>query len=127
MKHTFTLTVEIDPKWIDYLTQGNDIFASSRAGYWLRGAEHDPELGWLVWEDDEKCHHGEEPNRVTAYKAWKSGEALPEHWFRLDRAAAIRAWEEGVKRWGITWYEDVDGRLEDVVVQLALLGEIRYG
>lgn len=127
LKHTFTLTVEIDPKWIDYLTQSNDIFTQSRAGYWLRGVEHNKERGWLVWEDDEKCRFGQEPNREAAIHEWALGNPLPEHWFRLDRAAAIRAWEEGVKRWGITWYEDVDGRLEDVVVQLALLGEIRYG
>ena len=49
----------------------------------------------------------------------RAGEPLPKRWFRLDRAAALRAWEEGVKRWGAAWYEDVDANREDVVVQLA--------
>ena len=127
-EHTFTITVTINPSWIEYLTKYPDIFDSNAAGYWLRGAEHDPELGWLCWEDDEKCAHGEEPNRVEAYEAWKARlDPLPHGWFRLDRAAAIRAWEEGVKRWGVDWYEKADSTSQDVVVQLALLGEVRYG
>lgn len=127
LKHTFELTVEIDPSWFEYLTVHLDIFASTRAGYWLRGVENLPGLGWLCWEDDWKCHQGHEPNREAALKAWQAGAPLPEHWFKLDQDAAIRAWEEGVKRWGVDWYENVDGQREDVVVQLALLGEIRYG
>lgn len=126
LKHTFTLTVEIDPNWVEYLTSGNDIFDRNRAGYWLRGVDSD-DAGWLCWEDDEKCRHGEEPNLKEALRAWQAGEPLPPHWFRLDRAATLRAWEEGVKRWGVDWYEEVDGSREDVVVQLALLGEVRYG
>jgi hypothetical protein len=34
---------------------------------------------------------------------------------------------EGVKRWGESWYVDGDGPRYDVAVQLALLGEERYG
>jgi hypothetical protein len=127
LKHTFSLTVEIDEGWIDYLVQSNDIFNGNRAGYWLRGVEFEPELGWLCWEDDEKHRWRNEPNRQGALKAWREGKPLPEHWFRLDRAAALRAWEEGVKRWGVDWYEQVDASVEDTVVQLALLGETRYG
>ena len=126
-KHTFTITVEVNSSWVEYLTEYGDIFASDRAGYWLRGVEHESALGWLCWEDDEKCRPGKEPNRQAALTAWRAGEPLPKRWFRLDRAAALRAWEEGVKRWGVAWYEDVDANREDVVVQLALLGETRYG
>ena len=53
--------------------------------------------------------------------------SLDQETSRLDRAAALRAWEEGAKRWGVAWYEDVDANREDVVVQLALLGETKYG
>lgn len=125
-EHTFTITVTINPQWIEYLTKYPDIFDSNRAGYWLRGVEHNI-TGWLVWEDDEKCKPGDEPNRAEALREWMLGNPLPEHWYRLDRAAAIRAWEEGVKRWGVDWYEEADSTREDVVVQLALLGEVRYG
>lgn len=126
--HTFTLTVEVDPNWVDYIIKDVGIFLTSCAGYWLRGVEKDIDGGgWLVWEDDEKCKWGKEPDREEALRAWRANESLPPHWFRLDLAAALKAWEEGVKRWGVDWYEQVDARREDVVVQLALLGEVRYG
>jgi len=128
ISHTFTLTVEVDPFWIAYLTHYPDIFASNYVGYWLRGVENLPDLGWLCWEDDEKGrYHGTEPNRKEALRAWQAGEPLPKHWFRLDRAAALRAWEKGVEHWGATWYEDADASSYDAVIQLALLGEIKYG
>jgi hypothetical protein len=127
VKHTFTLTVDVNDDWIEYTMRYSDIFSSSCAGYWLRGVALGPQ-GWLVWEDDDKCQSGQEPNREIAMKAWElDANPLPEHWFRLDRAAAIRAWEEGVKRWGVDWYEEADAQREDVVLQLALLGEVRYG
>jgi hypothetical protein len=125
--HTFSVTVEIDPFWVEYLTQNVDIFGQQYVGYWLRGVERDPDLGWLVWEDDERHEWGFEPNRMAARNAWREGQPLPEGWYRLDRAAAVRAWEEGVKRWGVGWYAEVDAPREDLVVQLALLGEVRYG
>ena len=124
--HTFLFTVQVDPFWVEYLTQYNDVFNRGSAGYWLRGVERS-ELGWLCWEDDEQHRHGDEPDLEEALRAWVAGEPLPPHWFRLDRAAALRAWEEGVKRWGVDWYEQVDADREDAVLQLALLGEMRYG
>jgi hypothetical protein len=129
VQHTFSLTVAIDPFWVEYLTQNVDIFGQQYAGYWLRGVEHDPELGWLVWEDDERHRNGDEPNRREALEVWIWGKGLPlpKGWYRLDRVAAVRAWEEGVKRWGVGWYAEVDAPREDLVVQLALLGEVRYG
>jgi len=125
--HTFSLTVQVAEFWINYVTQCSDLFLTSYAGYWLRGVEHDNERGWLVWEDDEKCRHGKEPQSKEALAAWRSGAELPPHWFRIDRSTALRAWEEGVKRWGVGWYEDADAASYDIVLQLALLGEERYG
>jgi hypothetical protein len=126
--HTFTVTTAVDPFWVEYLTQNTDIFIRQYAGYWLRGVEHDQKLGWLCWEDDEQHRRGEEPDRAEAFRAWREPDAkLPDGWFRLDRATALRAWEEGVKRWGIDWYDKTDAQREDVVVQLAMLGEVRYG
>lgn len=126
INHTFSVTVAVDPDWISYLTQYNDIFGHGYAGYWLRGVERD-DNGWLCWEDDEQHACGEEPNLVEALEAWRSDMPLPKGWFRLDHAMALRAWEEGVKRWGVDWYEDTDADREDTVLQLAMLGEIRYG
>ena len=127
--HTFSMTVAIDPFWVEYLTQNNDIFGKMYAGYWLRAVAHDPERGWLCWEDDEQHRRGEEPGRAQAMEAWVWGKGLPlpNGWYRLDRAAALRAWEAGIKRWGVGWYAQVDAQCEDIVLQEALLGEVRYG
>jgi hypothetical protein len=85
LKHTFTITVDVDPQWVSYITQHSDIFGRPYyAGYWACGVAHDLELGWLVYE------HGDEGCQDET-----------ENWYRLDRAAALRMWEEGVKRFGV--------------------------
>lgn len=122
-----TVTVTVDEDWIEFLTKHPDIFGRDYCGYWLRGVEHDDERGWLVWEDDEEHRKGDEPGAAEAVAAWQAGEALPEGWYRLDRALAIKAWGEGVKRSGVDWYENGDGVAYDCAVQMALLGEVRYG
>lgn len=130
VKHTFSITVEIDPQWVTYVTQHPDIFGRPYyAGYWARGVDHDPDLGWLVWEHDDQFVHDEEPGLAEAHLAWREGRPLPPRWYRLDRAAALRMWEEGVKRFGVGWYDsnEHDGGMEDVLLQLTLLGEERYG
>ncbi len=127
LKHTFTLTVEVDSFWVQYLTGHTDIFGQQYVGYWLRGVDRHPERGWICWESDDQHRHGDEPNREEAVRSWALGQPLPKGWYRLDRAAALRAWEEGVKRWGVDWYENTDAAREDVVIQLSLLGEVRYG
>lgn len=127
--HTFTVTVEIDPEWVTYVTKYSDIFGRHYyAGYWACGVAHDPELGWLVFEHADELDATVD-GRTAAEAAWRAGLPLPERWYRLDRAAAIRMWEEGVKRFGVGWYDspEHDGAMEDVLLQLALLGEERYG
>lgn len=128
-KVTVKVEVEIEvpyEDWIQYLTECTDIFMSGYCGQWLRGVDRD-ETGWLTWEDDEDHRNGEEPDREEALRAWKAGEALPAHWFRLDRAAAIKAYVIGVQKWGVNWFEDKgDAGTYDVVIQRALLGEYRY-
>jgi hypothetical protein len=121
-----TITSVVDPMWIEFCTRDTDLFLRTYCGYWLRGVERDDALGWLVWEDDEKCAMGKEPNRAKAVAAWRAGSALPDHWFRLNVDAAKRAWVEGVKWRGEKWYEDGDANAYDYVLQQALFGEQRY-
>ena len=128
LKHTFTLTVDVDPQWIEYIMQEPDIFGRPYyAGYWAFGVARDRELGWLVYEHDEDRPTAGKCERMEAL--WRAGEPLPARWYRLDRAAALRMWEEGVKRYGVGWYDDDghDGAREDELLQLTLLGEVRYG
>ena len=130
LKHTFSITVEIDPRWVDYITNGSDIFSRPHyAGYWACGVANAPALGWLVAECDENERFPSEYEDERVEALWRAGKDLPPRWYRLDRAAALRMWEEGVKRYGVGWYGDPkhDGGMEDGLLQLALLGEVRYG
>ncbi len=127
MTDTATVTSDVDPEWVEYCTQYADLLERDHCGYWLRGVERDDALGWLTWEDDEQHSPGEEPEREAAIAAWRAGAELPKGWYRLDRDAAVKAWGAGVKKWGVDWYEDADAHSYDCVIQMALLGEHRYG
>ena len=120
--------VEVPVKdWIEFLTQNNDIFMSNYCGYWMRGVDQDDEYGWLVWEHDDVSKRGMEPDLDEATKLWKTNQPLPQGWFRLNRDLAIAAYKEGVKRWGVEWFDEGDAGRYDVCIQLAMLGEVRYG
>lgn len=124
---TATITSTVNPGWIDLCTKETDLFMSTHCGYWLRGAERDPAIGWLVWESLAKPPFDKEPGREKALAAWRAGKPLPKGWYRLDHETAVRAWGEGVKWRGEKWYENGDANAYDYVLQMALLGEERYG
>jgi hypothetical protein len=129
-KVTVTLEVEVNPDWIEFVTHYPDIFMTDHCGYWMYGMEQEDELGWLVHEHDE-MHSVREiadhPEYPAIVKAWREGKELPDNWFRLNKETAIKAWAEGVKRYGMDWYETGDAITYDVVLQMAILGEVRYG
>jgi hypothetical protein len=118
----------VDQRWIDFVFS-EEVFSWNVCGYWARGVAwgQADEVGWLLWEAVEKRRLGHEDGRADALRAWDEGRELPRHWYRLDLHAAARAWGIGVKRWGERWYEEGDNTRYDVVLQLALLGEVRYG
>ncbi len=123
---TIQIETKVDPLWIETCLS-SDIFRHEYSGYWACGVEFDEKLGWLLFEHgDEKPPPAKVPAKVL--EAWRTGRGPSQgRWHRLDRAAAIRAWEAGVRRGGERWYEDGDGSTYDVAVQMALLGEVRYG
>jgi len=130
-KSTVTVQIEsvVDEEWIDFVVGNVDIFGHGYIGYWAEDIEHERELGWLVFEDEEGPNEHEkltdkELDRVKAL--WREGKKLPEGWFRLNRDACIKAWAEGVKRWGEKWYSEGNAHRYDYVIQMALLGEHRY-
>ncbi len=130
--HIASLTMEVKvPKedWINFLTRYNDVFGKNYIGYWARGIKRNNDLGWLLWVDDEKHDFGEEPDLEKATQAWEAKTELPPNWHRLDQELAIRAYLAGVKRWGEDWFDGDHGDAlgYDVVIQLALFGEVRYG
>ncbi len=112
-------------EFVLYLVHANDFFRLGEGGYWAQGVRVD--AGWLVFEcDDHRANQTEIDEAVRAHEAAKP---LPEGWHLLDRAAAGKAYDEAVKKWGIDWFTDgrTDGGRYDVAVQLALLGEVCFG
>ena len=110
---------------MELVTKYLDIFRNDHCGYWLRAIAHD-DGGWLVWEDDEEHLLGQEPNADVAKSSWERRVPLPLGWYYLDTVAASKAYDIGVLQWGENWYEEGDSDDFDVVIQLALLGEVRY-
>lgn len=115
-----------------------DVLIHGFSGYWLRGVTRDPELGWLCydfesfWNDrNASDSFGIPSEEDEVFKpivaAWRAGEELPEHVYRLDRAAALRALQYAVERWGLDFYDNTDYGELDCAVQHALLGEVIYG
>jgi hypothetical protein len=119
--------------WVKYCTTNNDLFMTSYCGYWLGGLEFDNAIGWLCYVSMEI--DGEpsvrEVDKLPRYsdivQAWENNKDLPNGFYRLDKAAAIRAFKAGIEHSGVNWYENADSREYDYVIQMALLGEIRYG
>ena len=112
-------------QWADMVLKSNELFQTDYCGYWLRGVQHNA-AGWLVWEDDEQHAYGQEPNRSAAEKAWLAGAKLPQGWYKLDAGFVQQAWLIGVRLAGEWWFEEGDSIVYDTVMQLTLLGEVRY-
>lgn len=121
--------IDVDQDWIDMLVHGSSVFATNQCGYWMYGMEHSHVLGWLCFEHDEETIGtvSSNPEYKHIVKLWKEGKPLPEKWFRLNLDAATKAYAEGCKRAGINWYEHSDATEYDIVIQMVLLGEVRYG
>lgn len=67
------------------------------------------------------------PSHLAATRAWKAGEELPSGYFALDRDTALSAFAHGVKRHGVEGAFGADANELDAMIQLAGLGEVRYG
>lgn len=130
MKTTVTVEIEVPQEWIYLCTGSNDLFRRDHSGYWAHGCERNSELGWLVYVHPEEAGAPPESSEeAAAGKLWRGHGRLPPGFYQLDTNAAIRAFEEGCKRFGVGWFQDgkTDATTYDVVVQLALLGEVVYG
>lgn len=117
-----------EEEWLKFILDFDDIFMTNYCGYWMRGMEWDKKLGWLVFEHGGEVRAPKETNN-DVMELWRSGKPLPKRWHRLDRAAVVRAYAEGVLLKGANWYEaaDTDATTYDVVIQRALFGEEKYG
>lgn len=147
---TVTYGVMVPRKsWVEYLTLHSDIFSSDYIGYWAYGERPvipDGDLDrtrWLVFENEgvpsmatrsgaQAClarYDAAKAAALAAREPVKSpDEFLPNGVFLLDAEAAIRAYTLGCAKWGADWFDRKgDALTYDVVIQLALLLEVRYG
>lgn len=120
-----TIESTVDPVFIQHCNTV-DIFHKNTIGYWACGMLYEPELGWLIYE-----HSGERNAPLdpppNVMKAWRNGKVLPKRWHQINAAAISKAWAEGVKLHGEKWYANGDAHSTDSALQLAILGEFRYG
>lgn len=121
MKVSFTHEVEIPESWISFCL--GEVFERRYCGYWLFGFEYDAILGWLTYESDSRPT---DDDAAPALRQFQTGKVDLAHWQILNRDVAIKAYIEGVKRFGEAWYEKAYASDYDVVIQLALLGEVKY-
>lgn len=127
--------VVVPEDWLEY-AEHSDLLSTDYSGYWAFGVERDDKLGWLIYAGGQGDHGeagiGARPgpkSEKLALERWRSGGVLPKCFYKLDREALKKAFAEGCKRWGVDWMDGEHGDAVgyDVVVKLALLGEIVYG
>ena len=123
VRKSLRLELEISSDWIDYCIKHNDLFFSSCIGYWAYGISVAD--GWLVFDTE----HGAERQDIEAERAYLSGAPLPDGYYLINQELTIRAWEEGVKLYGLDWYNSgkTDATTYDVIIQKALFGDVKYG
>ena len=128
---TYTVELEVDSGWVEFVTGGPegfvDVFLGGHCGYWLEGINHEAALGWLAYEFGALDRHATQSEKEEATRAWLVGAKMPKHFHTLSIQTARESWTEGVKRDGLEWYENGDGGTYDAALQMALLGELVYG
>lgn len=123
-----TVRVVVDPGWVTYVTGGDegykDVFMYGASGFWAKRLAWDKERGFLVTDEETYI-----PPHVIkeVIRKWKAGEQIPEGFYAFDKALAGKAWIEGMKVNGASWYEDGDADDYDNAIQRALFGEVAYG
>jgi len=128
--YTVTVDLPIPDEWFEFC-YAFDLFEKNYCGYWMFGIEHDDKLGWLVFETG-----GEEmPDEDMIFLAtfiwkrnhFKGAPDLPEGFMSLTDEVMARAYQIAVEKWGISWEDNADALTYDYIIQMALLGETRYG
>lgn len=132
-KKVIKVEVEVPQEdWIDYVTKEVDIFMTGYIGYWGRGYPVEvrgEQVCWIVVEfEDHETRKQLDKMGEEAVRCFRDGLPMPERCHVLDEKMAIKAFEEGCKKWGADWFEDKgDANTYDWVLQQAMLGEQRYG
>lgn len=85
--------------------------------------------GLLIVEPDGPDPEEDRDEYRQAKRTWKAGEPPPNGFHVIDRDVCLKAFCEGVKRYGLAWqdYDRCDGWTYLYVLQMALWNEKRYG
>lgn len=112
-----------------YFDEDGQIFQLRHgAGYWLYGVEYHKKRGWLAFEFDENVFDPMNTKQhVAAIRAWKKGEALPPHYFALTPEVVAKVFDNGLRKWGEDWIDEIDLPSAEEALQGTILGELRYG
>lgn len=118
----------VEPEWVDFLINYNDIFFHDYIGYWACGVQFRKGIGWLAYEQHDEMHPTYAQERA-GLDAWDRDGELPEHFFAIDKAFAEKSYKKGVEKFGTNWYDrpESDANTYDYVVQTAALGDVVYG
>ncbi len=136
--HEFTTTVEVPASWIKFITDSIDIFKLTYCGAWMKYIESSIDDSAMLIFD---CYDHIFPSEDKLDLIVKSflyniqveidiGKPVYYYecfdFYKLDTALALKAYEQGCKRWGVDWYSKADGPMMNIAIQLALFGEIKY-
>lgn len=112
-----------------YFDIGGSIFGRPHgAGYWLYGVEYTKKRGWLAFEFDEQTFDPDDTlQHADALLAWRKGEPLPPNYFALTPKVVAAVFDNGLRKWGEDWIDEIDLSSTDEALQWTILGEQRYG
>jgi hypothetical protein len=117
--------------WKEYALDGGcDIFRSRQySAYWAMPVSFQKGKGWLLCEMDneERTEDERETAHEEATALWKDNLPLPAGYYAFGAEQAEAAFRVGLVHKGESWYENGDADDYDYVVQMTLLGEMRYG
>lgn len=129
--------VEVPRDWLDWAGGGEgwaDLYQRTHCGYFLARVElAEDKRSTLAWEDrEDSSNHGADAEEdemaphADAIAAFHAGNPLPKNYHRIDEELMVKAFAEGVKLYGIGFYEKGDANTYDTAIQMALFGEQKY-
>lgn len=121
-----SIEIEVPEDWVEFVLSGRELFSQQYCGYWARVLDRRDDA-LLVFDHEGGPSEFDDTTILQAFRMRKQY-AVPRHFYVLDRAAALHAYAEGVKRYGDAWVpRKGDAITYDVVIQVALLGKVVYG
>lgn len=137
MKITVKVDIEIPEEFYDTYLNFSDLFRTDYCGYWLRSIKRVDNPGGtpdhpnvrhrLVYDVGAEDRVPTDEEDIKAIAKMQAGKKLPKNYYILNRDVMTKAFAEGVKTYGLEFYEKHDAGTLDCAIQTALLGSVVYG